>query len=94
VTDPSLDGVYRWWHLSVPSPELIEAEAESWLGAPGTAVDIGCGAGTEAAYLATRGWRTVGIDLSRPALDRALRGRIACTATAVGNYFGTRTKRG
>jgi len=51
VTDPYLDHVYRWWHLSVPSPELIEAEAESWLGAPGTAVDIGCGAGTELAYL-------------------------------------------
>jgi hypothetical protein len=22
---------YRWWHLSVPSPELIDAEADGWI---------------------------------------------------------------
>jgi SAM-dependent methyltransferase len=52
VTDPYLDGVYRWWHLTAPSPELVAAEADGWLGQPGTAVDIGCGLGTEIAYLA------------------------------------------
>jgi len=69
VTDPYLDGIYRWWHLSIPSPELGEAEADGWLGEAGTAVDLGCG--TEIAYLAARGWHAVGIDLSRAALDRA-----------------------
>ena len=73
VTDPYLDGVYRWWHLSVPSPELVEAEAHEWLGPPGNAIDIGCGTGTEIAYLAARGWHAVGIDVSRPALDQARR---------------------
>jgi SAM-dependent methyltransferase len=73
VTDPYLDGVYRWWHLSAPSPELVAAEADGWLGQPGTAVDIGCGLGTEIAYLAAQGWNAVGVDLSRAALVRAKR---------------------
>jgi SAM-dependent methyltransferase len=73
VTDPYLDGVYRWWHLSDPSPELLRAEADGWLGNVGTALDLGCGGGTEIGYLAARGWRAVGVDLSRAALNRAKR---------------------
>jgi len=71
VADPYVDGVYQWWHLSVPSPELIEARADGWLGEAGTAVDIGCGLGTEIAYLAAMGWKAVGVDLSEAALGRA-----------------------
>jgi SAM-dependent methyltransferase len=73
VTDPYLDGVYRWWHLTGPSPELLAAEADGWLGKVGTAVDLGCGAGTEVGYLASRGRRAVGVDLSRAALNRGKR---------------------
>jgi SAM-dependent methyltransferase len=73
VADPYCDGTYRWWHLRAASPELVAAEAEGWLGSPGFAVDLGCGLGTEAAYLAVRGWRAVGVDLSGPALERARR---------------------
>jgi SAM-dependent methyltransferase len=71
VADPYVDGIYRWWHLSIPSPELIEAEADGWLGAAGTAVDIGCGLGTDIAHLAARGWKAVGVDLSAAAVGRA-----------------------
>jgi SAM-dependent methyltransferase len=71
MADPYLDGVYRWWHLSVPSPELLQADADGWLGKAGTVVDVGCGAGTEIAYLAAKGWRAIGVDLSRAALNRA-----------------------
>jgi SAM-dependent methyltransferase len=71
VTDPYLDGVYRWWHLSAPSPELVAAIADGWLGEAGNTLDIGCGLGTEIAYLAAKGWNAIGIDLSKPALDRA-----------------------
>ena len=35
VTDPYLDGVYRWWHLTGPSPELVAA-ADGWLPPRGT----------------------------------------------------------
>ena len=73
VADPYVAGVYRWWHLSVASPELMEAEADGWLGEAGTAVDIGCGLGTEIAHLAAKGWNVVGVDLSEAALGRARR---------------------
>lgn len=39
--------------------------------APGTALDVGCGEGADAVWLAQHGWRTTGIDVSRVALDRA-----------------------
>lgn len=73
MADPYVDGTCRWWHLSVPSAELIEAEADGWLGEAGAAVDIGCGLGTETAHLAARGWKAVGVDLSGAAVGRARR---------------------
>jgi SAM-dependent methyltransferase len=38
---------------------------------PGRALDIGCGEGGDALWLAGRGWRVVGVDVSQVALDRA-----------------------
>lgn len=73
MSDPYADGVYRWWHMSGPSPELLAAETDGWLGDRGTAMDIGCGAGSEIAYLAATRWKAVGIDLSKAALDLARR---------------------
>ncbi|MBJ7528755.1 MAG: class I SAM-dependent methyltransferase, partial [Nocardioides sp.] len=37
---------------------------------PGSAVDIGCGEGADVLWLAHRGWRATGVDLSQVALDR------------------------
>jgi SAM-dependent methyltransferase len=83
VTDPYLDGVYRWWHLTAPSPELLAAEADGWLdgaeaagsGAAEEAIravlDVGCGLGSEVAYLSGAGWTAAGIDLSWTAIRRA-----------------------
>lgn len=65
---PYLGDVHRWWHLSRPSPELLAAESEGWLGPPGVAVDLGCGLGVESDYLAGRGWQVVGADLALAAL--------------------------
>jgi SAM-dependent methyltransferase len=65
------DGTYRWWHLSHPSPEMVSALGEGWLPGSGHALDVGCGLGTEAAYLAAAGWQVAGIDLSLTALARA-----------------------
>lgn len=38
---------------------------------PGRALDLGCGEGADAIWLARRGWHVTGIDLSTVALERA-----------------------
>ena len=38
---------------------------------PGTALDVGCGEGADAIWLAQRGWKVTAVDLSTVALQRA-----------------------
>ncbi|MFF3568461.1 class I SAM-dependent methyltransferase [Nocardia jiangxiensis] len=38
---------------------------------PGQALDVGCGEGGDALWLARRGWRVTAVDISRVALERA-----------------------
>lgn len=51
-----------------PNPSLIR-EASGLV--PGTALDAGCGAGAEAIWLASHGWRVTAADISTEALARA-----------------------
>ncbi|MGW0331476.1 class I SAM-dependent methyltransferase [Streptomyces sp. NPDC003011] len=51
-------------------PNLLLVREVSDL-APGSALDLGCGEGADAVWLASRGWRVTGVDVSRTALDRA-----------------------
>ncbi len=46
------------------------AEVASTL-TPGAALDLGCGEGADACWLAERGWRVVAVDISDTALERA-----------------------
>jgi SAM-dependent methyltransferase len=39
--------------------------------APGRALDVACGEGRNAIWLASRGWRAVGVDFSSVAIDKA-----------------------
>jgi thioredoxin reductase/SAM-dependent methyltransferase len=53
-----------------PNAVLVR-EAESLT--PGTALDLGCGEGADAIWLARRGWRVTAVDISQVALERAER---------------------
>jgi SAM-dependent methyltransferase len=69
--DPYESDIHRWWHLSTPSPELIDALDDGWLSPPGPVLDLGCGLGTEVRFLAERGFDAVGVDISLAAVRGA-----------------------
>jgi SAM-dependent methyltransferase len=58
------------WDRGEPSPELVELLEAGRL-PRGRALDVGCGTGTNARFLAARGWAVVGVDVSGRALERA-----------------------
>ena len=71
MDEASLDERYRsssalWSGL--PNPQLVTEAADL---VPGAALDIGCGEGADAVWLAQRGWRVTAVDLSTVALERA-----------------------
>jgi cyclopropane fatty-acyl-phospholipid synthase-like methyltransferase len=49
------------WDTEITPPEITYLIEEEKL-PPGRALDLGCGTGTNAIYLAQHGWRVVGID--------------------------------
>jgi SAM-dependent methyltransferase len=51
-----------------PNPLLVREAAGL---APGTALDLGCGEGGDAIWLARQGWRVTAVDVSEVALRRA-----------------------
>ncbi len=51
-----------------PNPLLVR---ETSTLEPGGALDLGCGEGGDALWLASRGWRVTGVDISATALERA-----------------------
>src|SRR3954454_365280 len=57
----------RMWSGN-PNPVLVDETATL---TPGTALDVGCGEGADALWLASRGWRVTGLDISPVALGRA-----------------------
>ena len=50
-----------------PNPHLVTEAGD--LG-PGSALDVGCGEGADAIWLAERGWRVTAVDISSVALQR------------------------
>lgn len=64
--------------------DLYRARSAIWSGKPnaqlvaevsdlpaGTALDVGCGEGADALWLATRGWQVTAVDISTTAIERA-----------------------
>lgn len=58
------------WDTGIPAPELVRAAGER---PAGSALDLGCGTGTNVRYLAERGWRVTGVDFIPRAIDQARR---------------------
>ena len=54
---------------ALPPNPYLQAETDGLV--PGRALDAGCGAGAEAIWLASQGWRVTGADLSSAALGLA-----------------------
>ncbi|MGA8710272.1 MAG: class I SAM-dependent methyltransferase [Thermoplasmata archaeon] len=64
------------WFEPGPSPPIRFAVAEGFLPKGGDVLDVGCGAGSNVLFLAKRGYRAHGIDLS-PGAVAAARARAA-----------------
>jgi SAM-dependent methyltransferase len=58
------------WDTGVPDEELVAA-VERGLVAPGRTLEIGCGTGTNALWLAQRGFEVVGVDVAPLAIEAA-----------------------
>jgi SAM-dependent methyltransferase len=70
------DQMYRDRHTAwdaEPNP-FLAADIDGLV--PGTALDVGCGEGSDSVWLAERGWHVTAVDISAVALDR---GRAADT---------------
>src|SRR3954470_6989189 len=61
-----------------PNGRLVAEVADL---APGRALDVGCGEGADAIWLAQRGWTVTAIDVSAVAVDRARAAADAAGAT-------------
>jgi SAM-dependent methyltransferase len=88
VSRPFYDAMYRRgapWE-SGPRPELVTL-VESGRITPDTvgprALDLGCGSGADSIYLASRGFDTIGVDLSPVAIDKARAAAGAASSSAV-----------
>ncbi|MFN8487513.1 MAG: methyltransferase domain-containing protein [Caldilineaceae bacterium] len=69
------------WDTRITPPEVVQFWAKYPMPANGIAIDLGCGAGTNAAYLAQQGYFVIGCDLAGNALqlgkDRLQREQVA-----------------
>jgi len=61
----------RIWERRVPPVGLVELVEGVRALAPGRALDLGCGSGTDSIYLARHGWTVTGVDIVPQALALA-----------------------
>lgn len=59
------------WDHGIIEPALVELVEGPNALPPGRALDLGCGTGTQAIYLAQKGWQVTGVDYVKQALVRA-----------------------
>ena len=71
------------WDTGVVPPEVVSLVSSGLL-TSGWALDLGCGSGLSSRYLASHGFRVIGVDLAHSALARARR---AAESAALPAYF-------
>ncbi len=59
------------WDTGITPPELVEVVEGPGALPPGRALDLGCGTGTNALYLAAHGWEATGVDFVPAAIEQA-----------------------
>lgn len=59
------------WDTGFPSMELIRVLQQGWV-KPCTAIELGCGTGTNSAHLATMGFNVTAVDISICAIQQAV----------------------
>ena len=67
------NGDFEHWELNYPSPELVAIVAAGTLKKNGRILDVGCGGGLDAIFLAQCGFKVMGVDISSAALEIAER---------------------
>lgn len=91
----ALEAYYRAgkapWDTGVPPPELVDLiEGQNTL-PPGRALELGCGTGTNATYLARHGWAVTAVDLIDSAVGQA-REKAEAAGVAVRVLHGDATR--
>lgn len=59
---------HKHWEFSYPSPELVALAAAGVPRRNARVLDVGCGGGTDAIFMAQCGFRVTGVDISAAAL--------------------------
>ena len=88
---------YLWRYLRGNAPwdsGVVPPEVTGWVEAaevedvpPGRALDLGCGTGTTALYLAQHGWDVAGVDFALPAIWQARRRARACNVDSRARFY-------
>lgn len=100
MMEPTLDhwnDVYRQplggipWEISVPPKELVALLSDCLIDPTACALDVACGTGNYARYIASRGYSVTGVDVSATALEIA-RSRDIATGIQVEYILGDATK--
>jgi SAM-dependent methyltransferase len=67
----SQEGYAPYWQAQTVPDEVKDAVDSGWFQPGAALLDIGCGSGENAAWLAEQGFEVLGVDFSKPAIDRA-----------------------
>jgi 2-polyprenyl-3-methyl-5-hydroxy-6-metoxy-1,4-benzoquinol methylase len=83
---------HRWALASAREEKVsVRKVAEAAGLSPGRALDVGCGEGADAVWLAERGWRVTAVDISATALERAAAHAASVGAEVAGRIEWTHT---